>query len=84
MAGDREQRHSRALEPDLIDDPQQKAEAEAKNGLRQYDAGIRTIETAIDRGADKFKLRPSIILGLHREALNGHKLIRGQLASRWG
>lgn len=66
-----EQRHSRALEPDLILDPQLKAEAEAKNGLRQYDLGIRIIETAIERDSEKFKLRPSTILSLHREALNG-------------
>jgi Fic family protein len=68
---EQEQRHSRALEPDLIADPQLKAEAEAKNGLRQYDVGIRIIETAIERGAAEFKLRPSTILTLHREALNG-------------
>jgi Fic family protein len=71
MASDREQRHSRALEPDLIADPQQKAEAEAKNGLRQYDVGIRIIETAIERGTAEFKLRPSTMLALHREALTG-------------
>lgn len=65
------QRHSRALEPDLIADPQLKAEAEAKNGLRQYDVGIRIIDTAIERGAAEFKLRPSTILTLHREALIG-------------
>jgi Fic family protein len=68
---EQEQRHSRALEPDLIADPQLKAEAEAKNGLRQYDVGIRIIETAIERGAAEFKLRPSTILALHREALTG-------------
>lgn len=65
------QRHSLALEPDLIRDPQLKAEAEARNGLRQYDLGIRIIETAIERDAHAFKLRPSTILSLHREALNG-------------
>src|SRR6266853_3231935 len=62
-------RDSRALEPELIADPRKKAEAEARNGLRQYDAGIKAIQTALDRGA--FKLRPSLILGLHREALIG-------------
>ncbi|HLH93438.1 MAG TPA: Fic family protein [Xanthobacteraceae bacterium] len=62
-------RDSRALEPDLITDPQQKAEAEARNGLRQYDAGIRSIQTALERGS--FKLRLSLILALHREALAG-------------
>lgn len=68
---ERNQRHSHALEPDLIADPKLKAEAEAKNGLRQYDVGIRIVETAIERGTAEFKLRPSTILALHREALSG-------------
>ena len=37
---ERERRDSRALEPELITDPQQKAAAEARNGFRQYDAAI--------------------------------------------
>ncbi len=69
--GEQKQRHSRALEPDLIADPQLKAEAEAKNGLRQYDLGIHIIETALERSATVFNLRPSTILALHREALRG-------------
>jgi Fic family protein len=64
-----EKRDSKALEPELIKDPIAKAEAEARNGLRQYDAGIKTIQAAIDRNA--FKLRLSLILGLQREALAG-------------
>lgn len=63
------QRHSRADEAELITDPIKKAEAEALNGLRQYDAGLATIQSALDRGA--FKLRLSHILGLQREALAG-------------
>lgn len=66
---ERERRDSRALEPELITDPQEKAAAEARNGLRQYDAAIATIQTAIDRGS--FRLRPSLILSLQREALAG-------------
>jgi Fic family protein len=71
MSGDKypEQRHSRALEAALITDPQAKAEAEALNGLRQYDVGVRAAQAAIDRGS--FKLRPSLILAFHREALSG-------------
>jgi Fic family protein len=65
----RERRDSRALEPELITDPQEKAAAEARNGFRQYDAAIGAIHTALDRGS--FKLRPSLILGLQREALAG-------------
>ncbi|QXX73639.1 Fic family protein [Methylovirgula sp. HY1] len=64
-----ERRDSYALEPDLIKDPQERAEAEAKNGLRQYDAGIAAAQEALDR--QSFKLRLSLIMGLHREALTG-------------
>ena len=70
-----EKRDSRALEPELISDPRAKAEAEARNGLRQYDAGIAAIQTALERGS--FKLRTSLILGLHREALNGISMFAG-------
>jgi hypothetical protein len=67
MTGEeRDRRDSRALEPELITDPQAKAVAEARNGFRQYDAAIGAIQTALERGA--FKLRPSLILGLQREA----------------
>lgn len=70
MTGDeRDRRDSRALEPELITDPQEKAAAEARNGFRQYDAAIGAIHEALERGA--FKLRPSLILGLQREALAG-------------
>ena len=70
-----ERRDSKALEPELIKDPQAKAEAEARNGLRQFDVGIKTIQTAIERPG--FKLRPSLILSLHREALAGISMFAG-------
>jgi hypothetical protein len=63
---ERERRDSRALEPQLITDPQEKAAAEARNGFRQYDAAIGAIQTALEQGA--FKLRPSLILGLQHAA----------------
>jgi len=65
-----EDRHSRALEPDLISDPDQKARQEAKNGLRQFDSAIEQIEHWLQSGR-MFKLRPSAILGLNRLALDG-------------
>jgi Fic family protein len=68
-------RDSRALEPALIVDPRLKAEAETRNVFRQYDAGINTVRTALDRGL--FKLRPSLILSLHREALAGISMFAG-------
>lgn len=66
---DQSQRHSKALEAELLSDPEAKAEAEARNGLRQFDFGIQTIQQALERGS--FKLRPSLILSLQREALAG-------------
>lgn len=62
-------RHSKALEADLIKEPQEKAEAEARNGLRQFDLGMSIIEDALAK--DHFRLRPSIVLSLHRVALEG-------------
>jgi Fic family protein len=70
-----EKRDSRALEPQLITDPQARAAAEARNVLRQYDAGIAAIQRALELGF--FKLRPSLILALHREALSGISMFAG-------
>ena len=76
MTGDeRERRDSRALEPELITNAQAKAVAEARNGFRQYDAAVAAIQTALER--DSFKLRPSLILGLQREALAGISMYAG-------
>jgi Fic family protein len=70
MSGEEaERRHSRALEPQLITGPQLKAEAEAANGLRQYDLAAQAVLTAIERLP--FRLRASLILSFHREALRG-------------
>jgi fido (protein-threonine AMPylation protein) len=74
-AQEEQKRDSRAFEPTLITDPQARAEAEARNGLRQYDFGVKTIQEALDRGA--FKLRPSLVLALQREALTGISLFAG-------
>ena len=73
MSGDdREQRrHSRALIPALIADEQERAKAEARNGLLQYDEAMATVLSALDRAKDghRWRLRPSLILGLQRRAL---------------
>ncbi|MGP3711652.1 Fic family protein [Brucella sp. RRSP16] len=66
---EREERHSVALEAEIISDPLQKAEAEARNGLKQYDFGMQVVQQALDRGF--FKLRVSVVLALQREALAG-------------
>lgn len=65
-----DERHSKALEIELISDPEQKARQETLNGLRQYDKTIEQINYWLhpDR---PFKLRISGILSLHRRALEG-------------
>ncbi|TCP85159.1 hypothetical protein C8J31_107125 [Rhizobium sp. PP-CC-2G-626] len=65
-----DRRHSIAGDAYLILDENQRAEAEARNGLVQFDQACQIIVDAIDRG-DAWKLRTSAILGLHRAALNG-------------
>ena len=65
-----EERHSEALEIELISDPQQKARQEAENGLRQFDEVIQQINYWL-QPERPFKLRPSAILSLHRRALEG-------------
>jgi len=62
-------RHSEAEEPALIVDPTLLAEAEAANGLRQFDYAMRVIEAVSND--QPFKLRPSLIQAIHREALSG-------------
>lgn len=64
-----DRRHSKAFEPELISDPKLKAEAEAANGLRQYDLAVQAVQTAVER--HPFKLRLSLILSFQREALQG-------------
>ena len=63
-------RHSKALEAELVTDPDEKARVEARNGLQQFDAVVELIEYFSDP-EHKFKLRPSQLLHLHRIALKG-------------
>lgn len=63
-------RHSLASEAYLIRDEQLLAEAEARNGLLQFDQACAMIVDAIEKGGS-WKLRPSAILALHRAALEG-------------
>jgi Fic family protein len=63
-------RHSQALEAELVTDPDEKARVEARNGLQQFDAVIELIEYFSDP-EHEFKLRPSQLLHLHRIALKG-------------
>lgn len=62
-------RHSKPLDASLIKDPQARAEAEARNGLRQFDLGMEIVETALVQKPSR--LRPSMLLALNRTALEG-------------
>jgi Fic family protein len=76
MSADNTRRHSVAEEVALITDETLKAEAEARNGLKQFDLGMRVVEDAREKG-DQFKLRSSLILSLHRQALEGISPLAG-------
>ncbi|ALK11068.1 Fic family protein [Blastochloris viridis] len=78
MSGDEPaatRRHSVAADAEVITDPKARAEAEARNGLRQFDLGLRIVEDALAKRA--FRLRSSLILSLHREALTGISPLAG-------
>jgi Fic family protein len=69
-AADDNTRHSRALDAELISDPDKLAAREALNGLRQFDAVVEVVEHHL-QPERPFRLRPSTILHLHRFALEG-------------
>jgi Fic family protein len=66
-----EERHSEADKIDLVSDPDEIAALEARNALRQFDAVVALVEQYTHADYKPFKLRPSIVLALHREALDG-------------
>jgi Fic family protein len=70
MADEEQDRHSKALEAELVSDPDEKAKVEARNGVRQFDAVMDMIEH-FSPPERKFKLRPSHLLHLQRIALEG-------------
>lgn len=64
------QRHSKADEPSLIVDEDERALREAENALRQFDAVLDLIDE-VERDGRQFRLRVSTIQMLHRLALEG-------------
>ena len=64
-------RNSVAFSADLITDPAERAAREARNGLLQFDLGMLIVEEWTADQDREFKLRPSLILSLHRAALDG-------------
>jgi len=71
MADDFKERHSVHIAADLIVDKSQKAHAEARNALRQFDLVVQYVEYWLSEKDRTFSLRPSMILDLHRCALEG-------------
>jgi Fic family protein len=69
-------RKSKAASPVLIGDEEARARKEAENGLAQFDAVLALVEQHRDEKRP-FKLRLSIILGLHRIALEGISAFAG-------
>ncbi len=64
-------RHSIAETVLLLTDPDEIARREAENGLRQFDLALEIIRSFVKDPDRPFKLRSSIILKLHRAALDG-------------
>lgn len=65
-----ETRHSKALDAQIITDPDELARKESFNTLAQYRAVEQMIEAFLEPERP-FKLRPSHLLHLHRAALDG-------------
>jgi Fic family protein len=70
MSSDDKTRHSKALEAQIVSDPDEQARVEARNGVRQFDAVTGIIDSCSDPERT-FKLRPSHLLHLQRFALEG-------------
>jgi len=64
-------RHSKADEPEIVEDAEERAKLEARNALEQFDAVISLVEQFTTGDHPPFRLRSSIILQLQRIALKG-------------
>ena len=65
-----DERHSIAAEPSLVTDPIEEAKRESENAIAQFDRVLDLIDV-VARGGRPFRLRTSMILDLHRIALDG-------------
>jgi Fic family protein len=72
-------RHSKAEVASLVSDEDERAKLEARNALRQFDLVLKVINEFLATPERPFRLRPSTIQNLHREALNG----LSQFAGNW-
>jgi Fic family protein len=66
---DKNSRQTRALQPSIVNDRAGREALEVKNHLKQYDLAMKLILDALKAGV--FKLRPSVVLALHRDAYAG-------------
>lgn len=73
----RGQRHSKALDANLIMDETERAKAEARNGLRQFGRAMEMLDYWLATPDRPFRLRVSTILDLHRIALEGISAFAG-------
>ncbi len=64
------QRHSIAADATLISDPDEIARRESENAIAQFDRVLDMVDE-VARGSRPFRLRTSMILDLHRLALDG-------------
>ncbi len=71
-----EQRHSEAASASLITDPIEEAKREAANAVAQFDRVLDLIDMVV-RDDRPFRLRPSMMLDLHRVAMEGLSLYAG-------
>lgn len=69
-------RHSEAVDPEIISDPVERTHRETRNGLLQAEEVLNWVETFAD-GQRPFRLRLSMILSLHRTAMDGVKGLAG-------
>ncbi len=70
MSAGEDERHSIAAQPSLITNPIEEAQRESENALTQFDRVLDMIDEVV-RDGRPFRLRTSMILDLHRLALDG-------------
>jgi Fic family protein len=70
-------RHSVAEVAPLLQDPDEIARREAENGILQFDLALDIIRSFIKEPERPFRLRSSMILNLHRAALEGLHALAG-------
>lgn len=74
MGGDR---HSKTELAELIENPDERARRETENGIRQFDLAMEFVRTHVRDQERPFRLKPSILLQLHKTCLDGIHLLAG-------